>query len=259
MDEHEKEILRLARKVRRLETNMEQLEQVRDTNARLLGQLMRELAEERRRSEALLLNVLPQRIVDRLHAGETTIADRLDNVAIVFTDFVGFTELASRLSASRLVEELSALFSRFDAACEAHGVEKIKTIGDAYMAAAGLTGGEDVISGAAEVALAMRAAVEEAGPDWEVRIGIDVGAVVAGVIGTGKFAYDLWGDAVNVASRLETTAPAGQIQISSAVADGLAGRFEIVPRGEVDLKGKGPTATFLLVGRRDVGRPHPGT
>lgn len=253
MDEQAKENLRLVRRIHRLENNMEQLEMMRDTNASLLGQLMRELAEERQRSEALLLNVLPQRIVDRLQAGETTIADRLDDVAVIFSDFVGFTGIAARQPASTLVGELNGLFSRFDAACEAHGVEKIKTIGDAYMAAAGLTPGPvDPPLAAAEVALEMRAAAEETGGAWQVRIGIDVGSLVAGVIGTRKFAYDLWGDTVNVASRLEAAAPAGQIQVSAAVAARLADRFELAPRGVVELKGKGPTPTFLLLGRRDA-------
>jgi adenylate cyclase len=255
MNEHEKENLRLVRRIRRLETNMEELEQMRDNNARLLDQLMRELAEERLRSEALLLNVLPQRIVDRLHAGETTIADRLDDVAVVFSDFVGFTEIASRSPASTLVAELNALFSEFDAICQRRGVEKIKTIGDAYMAASGLTVSDgDPLVAAAEVALDMRTAVEGTGDPWQVRIGIAVGPVVAGVIGTGKFAYDLWGDTVNLASRLETTAPPGQIQVSAAVATRLSEGFELVPRGDIELKGKGPTPTCLLVGRRDPAR-----
>jgi class 3 adenylate cyclase len=251
-DEREKEILRLARRIRRLEGNMEELEQLRDHNARLMDQLMGELSEERRRSEALLLNVLPQRIVDRLHAGETLIADRHGDVAVVFSDFVGFTAIAGALPAPELVAELNALFSAFDAACATHEVEKIKTIGDAYMAVAGLGDvANDPVVPAARLALDMQAAVAAAGDRWHVRIGVASGPVVAGVIGTRKFAYDVWGDTVNLASRLESTAPADAIHVSAGVASRLGSEFALVPRGEVDLKGKGPTSTFLLVGHRD--------
>jgi class 3 adenylate cyclase len=256
MNEHEKEIVRLTRRVRRLETSLEELEQLRDNNARLLDQLMRELAAERQRSETLLLNVLPRRIVDRLQAGETTIADRHDDVAVVFSDFVAFTEIASRAAAPSIVADLNVYFSRFDAVCAEHGVEKIKTIGDAYMAAAGLADTiGDPVDAAARVALGMRASVDEAGTSWQVRIGVDVGPVVAGVIGTQKFAYDVWGDTVNTSSRLETTAPPGGIQVSAAVAARLGDRFELVHRGHIELKGKGPTSTFLLVDLRDADQP----
>jgi class 3 adenylate cyclase len=253
MDAVEKENLRLTRRIRRLESNMEQLEEMRETNARLMDQLLADLAAERQRSESLLLNVLPQRIVDRLHAGETTIADRHDDVAVVFSDFVGFTDLAARTSAPRLVGDLNALFSAFDAACDRHGVEKIKTIGDAYLAVAGLsaegaTPGGPAIA-AANAALEMRDATEATAGIWQIRIGIEVGPVVAGVIGTAKFAYDVWGDAVNTASRLETSAPPGAIQVSDRVAQRLKGAFELTSVGSVDLKGKGPTRTWLLVGR----------
>jgi class 3 adenylate cyclase len=218
-----------------------------------MDQLLADLAAERQRSESLLLNVLPQRIVDRLHAGETTIADRHDDVAVVFGDFVGFTDLAARTSAPRVVADLNALFSAFDAACERYGVEKIKTVGDAYLAVAGLAadGGkpDDPATAAASAALEMRAATEAMSGTWQIRVGIEVGPVVAGVIGTAKFAYDVWGDAVNTASRLETSAPPGAIQVSDRVARRLAGAFELTSVGSVELKGKGPTRTWLLAGR----------
>jgi adenylate cyclase len=246
-----KESLRFERRVRQLEATLHQLEQIRDTNARLLDRLMRELEVERRRSHDLLLNVLPQPIIDRLNAGEKVIADRHDDVAVVFSDFVGFTEVSARTPAATLVSELNAIFSRFDASCETLGVEKIKTIGDAYMAAAGLAGGPgDHVASAADLALAMRDAVREAGDAWRVRIGLHRGPVVAGVIGTRKFVYDLWGDAVNMASRLETTAPPDGIQVSEAVAAALGDAFELEPRGPVELKGKGSTQTYLLLGRK---------
>jgi class 3 adenylate cyclase len=237
---------------------MGELEEMRETNARFMDRLLADLAAERQRSESLLLNVLPQRIVDRLHAGETTIADRHDDVAVVFTDFVGFTDLAARTPAPRLVGDLNALFSAFDAACERYGVEKIKTIGDAYLAVAGLsaegvtpqgvTPGDPAIA-AANAALDMRATTEAMAGTWQIRVGIEVGPVVAGVIGTAKFAYDVWGDTVNTASRLETSAPPGTIQISDQVAHRLQGVFELTSLGSVDLKGKGPTRTWLLAGR----------
>jgi guanylate cyclase len=257
MDPIEKENLRLNRRIRRLESNMEQLEEMRETNARFMEQLLADLAAERQRSESLLLNVLPQRIVDRLHAGETTIADRHDDVAVLFSDFVGFTDLAARTSAPRLVGDLNALFSAFDAACDRYGVEKIKTIGDAYLAVAGLAPGggkaHDPATAAASAALEMRAATEATSGTWQVRVGIEVGPVVAGVIGTAKFAYDVWGDAVNTASRLETSAPPGAIQVSDRVARRLTGAFELTLVGPVELKGKGPTRTWLLAGRSGPG------
>ncbi len=246
-----KENARIARRVSQLESTLQAVEQIRDTNARLLDRLMGELETERARSQELLLNVLPQPIIDRLNAGEGLIADRYDDVAVVFSDFVGFTEISGRLPVATLVSSLNRLFSAFDAACLTFGVEKIKTIGDAYMAAAGLPGsGSDHLAAAADLALAMQAAVRDAGPPWQVRIGLHRGPVAAGVIGTSKFVYDLWGDAVNVASRLETTAPAGRIQVSAAVAAALGDAFELEPRGTIELKGKGATEAYFLIGRK---------
>jgi len=246
-----KDRARMARRIARLEETLESVEQIRDTNARLLDRLMGELETERATSQRLLRNVLPQPIIDRLNAGERLIADRYDDVAIVFSDFVGFTEISGRLPVATLVASLNTLFSAFDAACGALGVEKIKTIGDAYMAAAGLPGSSgEPIRAAADLSLAMRAAVRDAGPPWEVRIGLHTGPVVAGVIGTSKFVYDLWGDAVNVASRLEASAPPGSIQVSQVVADAIADAFEFEPRGPIELKGKGPVEASLLLGRR---------
>ncbi len=246
-----KDHARLTKRVARLEGVLENVEQIRDTNARLMDRLMGELESERAKSDRLLLNVLPQPIIDRLNAGEGLIADRYDDVAVVFSDFVGFTELSGSLEPATVVTSLNAMFSAFDAACDELGVQKIKTIGDAYMAAAGLPGtAPDHIRAAADLTLAIRAAVEAAGPPWRVRIGLHAGPVGAGVIGTSKFVYDLWGDAVNVASRLETAAPPGSIQVSERVATALGDAFELESRGEIDLKGKGPTKTFFLLGRR---------
>lgn len=257
-EEADRANLRLERRVRRLEATLEQSQAISDGNALLLNRLMDELDAERHRSHELLLNVLPARIVARLDAGETNIADRHDFVTVLMTDLVAFTPSAARLTAADLVSKLNDLFTRFDEACAANGVEKIKTIGDAYMAAAGLEGdgaadrSESVVS-AANLALDMFAALRDSGASWQMRIGIHAGPVVAGIIGSRKFAYDIWGDTVNVASRLESTSMPDRIQISETVAKPLelSGRFELAERGEIELKGKGKVATWFLVGRRD--------
>ena len=256
---------RLERRLARLESNLEQLEAIRDTNATVLDRLIRDLEAERGRSRELLLNVLPEAIVERLAEGESRIADRHDSVAVVFSDFVGFTEVSSQLRPDVLVDELNALFSAFDAACERFGVEKIKTIGDAYLAAAGLDArrkGGDALEGeprpdpaahvaaAADLALAMLDAVAAADPRWQVRIGLHAGPVVAGVLGTKKFVYDVWGDTVNVASRLETAAERGTILVSDEVASALGTAFDLLAVGRVDLKGKGAVPAHRLLGRR---------
>jgi adenylate cyclase len=251
-----KDLIRLTRRAERLELTLRQVEEIRDTNERLLERLRSELASEQARSEALLLNILPRRIVDRLSAGEQRIADRHEDVAVLYSDFVRFTELAGAIPVGDLVEELGLLFEAFDQACERHGVEKIKTIGDAYLAVAGLAS-EDAADAAvvhatatADLAIDMLEAVAKAGRTWQVRIGIDVGPVVSGVIGTRRFAYDVWGDAVNVASRLEATAEEGRIHVSKEVANLLGSTFRVESRGRVALKGKGDVETFFLVARR---------
>ena len=243
----------LARKLARLTENTKQLEQIRDGNSKLLSRLMQELEQERARSRELLLNVLPQQIVDRLESGETMIADRFDDVGVLFSDFVGFTEISSTLSAATLVEELNRLFSEFDVLCSELGVEKIKTIGDAYLAVAGLTGEGDHLAAVCELALGMLEAVERvattAQATWRIRIGVHAGPAVAGVIGMRKFAYDVWGDTVNVASRLEASSEPGRIHVSARIADELRDRFVFESRGSIELQGKGETETCFLVGR----------
>jgi len=253
-DDVRRENLRLARRVTRLEATLRQIEHIRDGNAQLLSRLMDDLELERQRSRDLLLNILPERIVARLDAGETSIADRHEFVAVLMTDLVSYTPTAAELSASDLVAQLNELVTRFDDACGRFGVEKIKTIGDAYMAVAGLevaeqADGRESVAAAAEVALAMLDALAQAGSRWQMRIGIHAGPVVAGVIGARKFAYDVWGDTVNVASRLESTSVPGRIQVSEVVARDLEGKFALEPRGVVELKGKGATPTWFLTGR----------
>ena len=241
---------RLTRRIGQLENILSTAESLRDTNARLLDRVMGDLDRERARSDELLRNILPEPIIERLNAGEAVIADRYEDVVVVFSDLVDFTRISAALPVATVVSALNAMFSSFDAACSRLGVEKIKTIGDAYLAAAGLPSTSDSpVEACADLAIAMRDAVAAAGPPWQVRIGVHRGPVVAGVIGTTKYVYDLWGDAVNTASRLETTAPPGSIQVSSSVASALGEAFLLQARGEVDLKGKGATATFLLEGR----------
>jgi class 3 adenylate cyclase len=247
-----KEVARLERRVRRLEQTLGQVELIRDTNARLLDRLMSDLAAERARSRDLLFNVLPGPIVDRLEAGEGLIADRHEAVTVLLSDFVGFTEIAGRLAPAELVRQLNELYSAFDASCETHGVEKIETIGDAYMAAAGLDPDPPEPSVAvARVALDMLETVLRTNGAWHIRIGIHAGPAVAGVIGTRKLAYHLWGDTVNVASRLETTSVPDHIQVSSAVADAIRDHLVLDYRGETALKGKGEMPTWFVVGPRD--------
>jgi adenylate cyclase len=244
----------LERRLRRLEANVQRMEEFQDSNSTLLSRLLRDLEAERARSHELLLNVLPQRIIDRLNAGETRIADRHDDATVLFSDFVGFTGISSQLAPSVLVEELDALFRDFDAICDRTGVEKIKTVGDAYLAVGGLADdGPASTEAIAETALRMVDVVAEHqahNARWQVRIGLASGPIIAGVVGVSKFAYDVWGDTVNLASRLETTSEPGRIHLSAALAARLGSTHVVEPRGSIDLKGKGPTETFYLLGRR---------
>jgi adenylate cyclase len=250
----EKENRVLLRRIGRLEANYRQLEELQDSNATVMSRLVDELEEERAKSRRLLLNVLPERIADRLGEGETQIADGHDDVTVLFSDFVGFTQIAAALPPAVLVAELDELFRGFDGICEATGVEKIKTVGDAYLAVGGLdTGASDGGAAIAETALQMRLLVE-AHPHqhakWQIRIGIHAGPVVAGVVGASKFAYDVWGDTVNVASRLESTSEPNRIHVSAAVAARLRDAYDLEPRGQIELKGVGRAETFFLNDRR---------
>jgi len=213
------------------------------------------IARERARSDALLLNVLPAKIADRLKRGETTIADRFDGVTVLFSDIVGFTPLSAKLSAAELVKLLDEIFSRFDAIADRFGLEKIKTIGDAYMAVAGVPEPcADHAARAAGAALAMRDSLDELARERDVpvamRIGLHSGEVVAGVIGRRKFAYDLWGDTVNTASRMESHGAPGRVHVSEATKALLENEFDLEDRGVVTVKGKGELRTFWLDGVR---------
>ena len=206
---------------------------------------------EREKADSLLLNILPQAIGDRLKSEHRAIADGFAEVTVLFSDIVGFTKLSERLSPEELVIRLNALFSAFDDAAVQLGLEKIKTIGDAYMVVGGLPSPHDDQAGAiAEMALQMQKIVSEDarlhGDKLSIRIGINSGPVVAGVIGKRKFAYDVWGDTVNTASRMESHSEPGRIQISAAVAAKLAGRYKLIPREMIEVKGKGPMQTYFL-------------
>jgi class 3 adenylate cyclase len=215
------------------------------------------LESERKRTERLLLNILPQPIAERLKQEEQTIADQFPEATVLFADVVGFTQLASEISAAELVVLLNRLFSMFDQLAEDHGVEKIKTIGDAYMVVAGLpTPRSDHAQAIANLAIDMQHAVAhfnvEMNQSLSIRIGINTGPVVAGVIGLKRFIYDLWGDTVNIASRMESQGIAGVIQVSEATYECLKEQYLFQKRGVIPVKGKGEMTTYLLTGKRSL-------
>jgi class 3 adenylate cyclase len=211
---------------------------------------------EHARSESLLLNILPEPIAERLKQGQEVIADRFAEVTILFADIVDFTPLSARITPEELVGLLNAVFSAFDRLSDHHGLEKIKTIGDAYMVVGGLPEPRvDHAEAVAAMALDMQAEVTRLGAELGrpigLRIGIDTGPVVAGVIGTRKFAYDLWGDAVNTASRMESQGVTNGIQLTEGAYRRLNDSFICEPRGLIDVKGKGKLPTYLLMGKMD--------
>lgn len=214
-----------------------------------------ELGVERAKSERLLLNVLPESIAARLKESDEVIAEGFESATVLFADIVGFTPLAQELEPAATVDLLDRIFARWDSLAETHGLEKIKTIGDAYMVAGGIPQPRsDHAEAIAEMALAMGVEVErctaESGVPLEVRIGIDSGPVVAGVIGRAKFSYDLWGDTVNTASRMESHGLPGEIQVTERTCERLRKRYELRQRGAIEVKGKGVMTTYLLLGRR---------
>jgi class 3 adenylate cyclase len=214
------------------------------------------LLAEQERSERLLLNVLPAPIAERLKAGEGVIADAFPEVTVLFADLVDFTRRSRRIGPAQVVQALNELFSVFDQLARQRGLEKIKTIGDAYMVAGGLPDPRpDHVEAVAEMALAMRDAVarrsDPSGRPLAVRIGIDTGPVVAGVIGTSKFSYDLWGDTVNTASRMESDGVAGCIQVTARTWKRLRDGYRFERRGSIQVKGKGEMVTYFLVGKNE--------
>jgi len=223
---------------------------------RVVAETEAALTAEHRRSESLLLNILPASIAARLKLSRSPIADRIEGASVLFADLVGFTELADRVPHEDVVHTLDTLFSAFDRIAGRHGLEKIKTIGDAYMAAAGVpTAMADSHLSIADCALEMLEFVRSRplleAPELRVRIGIHCGPVIAGVICESKFAYDIWGDTVNVASRMESHGLPDRIQVSAAFFQRTSHAFDYAPRGSISIKGKGDVETFLLLGRKD--------
>jgi adenylate cyclase len=217
---------------------------------------MERIELERQRHETLLRNILPGQIVTRLNNGEVVIADRIEQATILFADLVGFTAVAARVTPSVLVDNLNRIFSAFDDLCRQSGIEKIKTIGDAYMAAAGLpVPRPDHAEAIADFALAMLDTLAALNPTldvpFEIRVGIHTGPVVAGVIGSHRFLYDVWGDSVNFASRLESRSLPGRIHVSPQVSRLLTSRYELEPRGLINLRGIGKIRTSFLTGRKN--------
>lgn len=225
---------------------------VSDITERKLTQEALHLQQEQ--TEKLLLNILPNTIAQRLKQEQGIIADSFEEVSVLFADIVGFTTFSAQVPPIELVNLLNQIFSKFDRLADRHGLEKIKTIGDAYMVVGGLPLPLDDHAGAiAEMALEMQQAIAhfqtESGQSFQIRIGIHTGPVVAGVIGTRKFIYDLWGDTVNVASRMESTGVPGCIQVSATTYEYLKERYKFEERGKIEVKGKGKMMTYLLVSR----------
>jgi class 3 adenylate cyclase len=219
------------------------------TAARMVEQANRE-------NERLLLNILPESIVGRLRSGEITIADRIEEITVLFADVVGFTEISARLTASDVIGMLNGIFSAFDQIADRHGLEKIKTIGDAYMVCGGLTPhATDHAIRVAEMGLEMLDFVKGYRNDLtgpiQLRVGLHMGPAVAGIIGIKKFIYDIWGDTVNTASRMESHGMPGRIQVTAETARRLAGSYRFERRGEIDVKGKGWLETWFVAGRRE--------
>ncbi len=213
------------------------------------------LKAEQEKSENLLLNILPKEIVNQLKINNNAIASRSENVSILFADIVDFTALSSQVSPNDLVTMLNGIFSSFDMLADQLGLEKIKTIGDAYMVVGGLpTARTDHAEAIAEMALAMQKSISNFkrgdNTTFSLRIGINTGPVVAGVIGIRKFIYDLWGDAVNVASRMESHGLAGGIQVTQATYDLLQDKYDFWHRGKIFVKGRGEMDTYMLLNHK---------
>ena len=214
------------------------------------------LRVEQQKSEQLLLNILPKAVVEQLKQFQGSLAERFDDATILFADIVNFTPLAAQVMPLELVHLLNQIFSTFDRLAEQYGLEKIKTIGDAYMIVGGLPlPNENHAEAVMEMAIAMQAAIQRFaridGQPLQLRIGINTGAVVAGVIGIKKFSYDLWGDAVNIASRMEAQGVPGKIQVTEATYQRLKHKYHFTPAGELMIKGKGLMNIYHLANQAE--------
>ena len=211
------------------------------------------LDAEKKNSERLLLNVLPPSIASRMKGGEALIADRFDDACVLFADIVGFTKMSATMEPEELVNILDDIFKRFDTIAIEMDLEKIKTIGDCYMVAAGMPTERTKDPGRIAIAALrmhreLNKVAQKLDRDLQIRVGIHCGPVVAGVIGHSKFIYDLWGDTVNLAARMEATADNGTIQVSAEMTARLKGSFDVVPNGKREMKGKGLQPVYLLTG-----------
>ena len=241
----------------RLTTSIEK-KRLRDLETMQRQQLQiqhKQLAHEQNKTENLLLNILPQSVSQRLKSGEKRIADAHQDVSVLFADLVGFTEMSKGMSAAKLVDMLDEIFSSFDDIVGKAGVEKIKTIGDCYMLVGGVPEPrKDHAQAVVNVAFAMLSAIQninhQHGTQLQIRVGINSGPVVAGVIGMHKFTYDLWGNTVNIASRMESTGAVGKIHISPSTAERLDNKFVLQERGAITIKGIGHLETFFVQGQR---------
>lgn len=237
-----------------------QTERLKEQNDLLQREVReRQMAEkalrvEKHKSEQLLLNILPKAVVEQLKQFQGSLAERFDEATILFADIVNFTPLAAEVTPLELVNLLNQVFSTFDRLAEQYGLEKIKTIGDAYMVVGGVpTHRPDHVEAVMEMAIAMQSVIQDftqsTGEPLQLRIGINTGAVVAGVIGIKKFTYDLWGDAVNVASRMESQGVPGKIQVTEAIYERLKHQYTFEEQGPVLIKGKGYMSTYHYTGR----------
>jgi adenylate cyclase len=224
-----------------------------------LNKALKELGIEKQRSDELLLNILPSEIADELKKKGTAEAKLVEQVTVLFTDFKGFTEASEKLSPEELVAEINECFSAFDYIMQKHGVEKIKTIGDAYMAVGGLPSqnsshATDTVNAAIEIQQFMEKLKKEKAAEgkasFEIRIGIHSGSVVAGIVGVKKFQYDIWGDTVNTASRMESSGEVGRINISGSTYELVKTKFDCSHRGKIAAKGKGEIDMYFVNGKR---------
>jgi len=265
----QKQVRSLTKKLDRSEKNRSFLEQVWDRNSNLFQTLNAEIEQqrtliqqqhqqlemERQKSEDLLLNILPRPIAQRLKDDQSVIADHFHSTTLLFTDIVGFTKLSESLTPSGLVHFLNQIFSSFDNLVEKYQLEKIKTVGDAYMVAGGLPEPRlDHVEAIADLALEMRESLPKYHTEKDqsvfMRTGIHTGPAVAGVIGLKKFIYDVWGDTVNTASRMESHGIGGQIQVSHATYKVLKDKYILKKRGMIEMKGKGRLMTYWLQGKK---------